>query len=71
MFVRVDAHKSPLQAPYKGPFNVLERHSKYFKLDLGSIKDTVSTNRLKPAFMDEPLRDASMVRDGYDTTSDG
>ena len=64
VFVRVDAHKSPLQAPYKGPFNVLERHSKYFKLDLGNIENTVSIDRLKPAFMDEPLRAAPMVRDG-------
>ena len=64
VFVRVDAHKSPLQAPYKGPFKVLERHSKYFKLDLGNREDTVSIDRLKPAFMDEPLRAAPMVRDG-------
>ena len=64
VFVRVDAHKSPLQARYKGPFNVLERHSKYFKLDLGNREDTVSIARLKPPFMDEPLRAAPMVRDG-------
>ena len=64
VFVRVDAHKSPLQAPYKGPFKVLERHVKYFKLDLGNREDTVSIDRLKPAFMDEPLQDAPVVRDG-------
>ena len=64
VFVRVDAHKSPLQATYKGPFKVLERHSKYFKRDLGNREDTVSIDRLKPAFMDEPLRAAPMVRDG-------
>ena len=63
VFVRVDAHKFPLQAHYKGPFKVLERHSKYFKLDLGNREDTVSIDRLKPAFMDEPLRAAPMVRD--------
>ena len=62
--VRVDAYKSPLQAPYKGPFKVLERHSKYFKLDLGNREDTVSIDKLKPAFMDEPLRAAPMVHDG-------
>ena len=61
---RVDAHKSPLQAPYKGPFKVLDWHVKYVKLDLGNIEDTVSIDRLKPAFMDEPLRDAPIVRDG-------
>ena len=33
-------------------------------LDLGNREDTVSIDRLKPAFMDEPLRDAPMVRDG-------
>ena len=64
VLVRVDAHKSPLQAPYKGPFKVLERHVKYFKLDLGNREDTVSIDRLKPAFMDEPLQDAPVVRDG-------
>ena len=64
VFVRVDAHKYPLQAPYKGPFKVLERHVKYFKLDLGNRDDTVSIDRLKPAFMDEPLQDAPVVRDG-------
>ena len=48
VFVRVDAHTSPLQAPYKGPFKVLERHVKYFKLDLGIREDTVSIDRLKP-----------------------
>ena len=64
VFVRVGAHKSPLQALYKGPFKVLERHSKYFKLDLGNREDTVSIDRLKPAFMDEPLLAAPMVRAG-------
>ena len=64
MFVRVDAHKYPLQAPYKGPFKVIERHVKYFKLDIGNREDTLSIYRLKPAFMDEPLQDAQIVRDG-------
>ena len=64
VFVCVDAHKSPLQATYQGPFKVLERHAKYFKLDLGNREYTVLIDRLKPAFMDEPLRDAPMVSDG-------
>ena len=49
----VDTHKSPLQAPYKGPFKVLEQYSKYFKLDLGNREVTVSIDRLKPSFIDD------------------
>ena len=45
------------QAPYKGPYRVLERRSKYFKLDLGSREDVVSVDRLKLAFLDEPVPD--------------
>ena len=56
-FVRVDAHRTPLQAPYTGPYKVLERRSNCFELDLGSREDVVSVDRLKPAFLDEPVRD--------------
>ena len=56
VFIRVDAHRSPLQAPYRGPYLVLERHDKYFCVDLGNRRDTVSIDRLKPAFMDEPVQ---------------
>ena len=52
VFVHFDAHKRPLQAPYQGPFEVLEKHDKYFKLDLGSRQDIVSLDRLKPAIME-------------------
>ena len=62
VFVRVDAHRTPLQAPYKGPYRVLERRSKYFKLDLGSREDVVSVDRLKPAFLDEPVPDNQDAR---------
>ena len=62
VFVRVDAHRTPLQAPYKGAYRVLERRSKYFKLDLGSREDVVSVDRLKPAFLDEPVPDNQDAR---------
>ena len=39
VFVRVDVHRRPLQVPYQGPFKVVERHEKFYKLDLGTRHD--------------------------------
>ncbi|XP_059096066.1 uncharacterized protein LOC131890679 [Tigriopus californicus] len=52
VFVRHDAHRTPLQGPYDGLYKVLERHNKYFVLDMGTWSDSVSKDRLKPAFRD-------------------
>ncbi|XP_065176625.1 uncharacterized protein LOC135806375 [Sycon ciliatum] len=52
VFIRTDATRTPLQRPYTGPHRVLERHDKYFRLDLNGRSDTVSIDRLKPAFHD-------------------
>ena len=51
VFVRVDSHRAPLQPPYKGPYRVLRRGAKSFEIDLGGTTDTISVDRLKPAFM--------------------
>nr|CDS28529.2 gag pol polyprotein [Hymenolepis microstoma] len=54
VFVRVDTVKKPLQPPYDGPYKVLQRKSKYFILDRNGTKDSVSIDRLKPAYLESP-----------------
>ena len=51
VFVRHHAIKKPLQPPYDGPYQVLDRSAKFYMLDLKGRKDTVSVNRLKPAYL--------------------
>jgi hypothetical protein len=48
VLVRRDGHVPPLAAAYDGPFLVLERSLRFFKLQIGDRVDTVSTLRLKP-----------------------
>lgn len=59
VFVRVDAQHVPLQPRYEGPYAVLERRDKNFKLQLGNRTSWISVDRLKPAFVlrDHPLKD--------------
>lgn len=51
VFVRTDAVRKPLEQPYKGPFKVIARSDKSFTIDFGGRQDTVSLDRLKPAFI--------------------
>lgn len=61
VFIRIDAHRTPLQAPYKGPYEVIKSGTKVFKVNINGKPDTVSIDRLKPAFVlnqnenDEPV----------------
>lgn len=61
VFVRNDAVKKQFQPTYDGPYKVLERDSKTFKLQIPGRKSTViSIDRLKPAFtIDEDITEHS------------
>ena len=51
VWVRVDRVKRPLEAPYTGPFEVLERNEKFFTVKYPSGRtDTIAVHRLKPYY---------------------
>jgi len=58
---RIDATRKPLQPRYDGPFAVLERKDKTFKLQLHNRTSWISIDRLTPAFIlrEDPIADHS------------
>ncbi|XP_026471529.1 uncharacterized protein LOC113375797 [Ctenocephalides felis] len=50
VFIRQDMIKPTLTQPYKGPYKVLERGEKTFKLDVSGQPKSFSKDRLKPAY---------------------
>ena len=51
-FIREDAHKPPLSNPYRGPYRVLARTDKSYRIQLDNREDWISIDRLKPAYLD-------------------
>ena len=66
VFIRRDGKHSPLKSPYEGPFHVLEKGPKFFKIDFCGKADTISIDRLKPAHLDvsKPIQVAKPQRRG-------
>ncbi|CAH8608740.1 unnamed protein product [Dicrocoelium dendriticum] len=52
VFVRVDAVRKSLTPPYEGSFKIVTRKLKYFILDRNGSKDSLSLDRLKPAYVE-------------------
>ena len=49
VWLRLDRVKSPLEAPYQGPYRVISRNDNTFVLDIKSKHTAVAVDRLKPA----------------------
>lgn len=50
VFVREESVTKGLKSVYKGPYEVLERNMKYFKIKIGNKSENVSIDRIKPAY---------------------
>ncbi|KAG8181415.1 hypothetical protein JTE90_023578 [Oedothorax gibbosus] len=59
VFLRHDAVRTPLRPPYDGPFLVLERAPKTFRILKGEKEVVVSIDRLKPAYVLEKAVNAA------------
>ena len=64
VFVRRDGQRPPLSVKYDGPYQVVERQDKWFRLQLGAKTDTVAIDRLKPAFLADDAGPAQPPRRG-------
>jgi hypothetical protein len=51
VFLRTDMARTPLEPPYTGPYEVLSRNDKTFKILVNEKAVVISIDRLKPAFM--------------------
>nr|VZI49775.1 unnamed protein product [Spirometra erinaceieuropaei] len=54
VLVRCDRVCQPLESPYEGPFRVLARNAKTFRILRGDKDDVVSVDRVKAAVAEEP-----------------
>lgn len=54
VFIRIDSTKKPLDLPYEGPYEILERISdKVFKVKIKGEPINISSERLKPAYLED------------------
>lgn len=51
VFIRNDTVRPSLQPPYDGPYEILEKHEKQYKIRTRTRNTLVTIDRLKPAFL--------------------
>lgn len=74
VFMRIDRLKPALTAPYEGPFLVISKTRKIFKLDVNGSQVNVSIDRLKPAHLpiiEEKTASQSMFNESRRMTNYG
>ncbi|XP_064479684.1 uncharacterized protein LOC135393016 [Ornithodoros turicata] len=54
VFLRTDSVRKSLSPPYSGPHPVLARNDKTYRILVNGNEDTVSVDRLKPAYLENP-----------------
>lgn len=59
VLIRRDSVRRPLQRPYDGPYKILQRKNKYFKIQLPNRTEFISVDRLKPALLDSEVSRSS------------
>jgi hypothetical protein len=59
VYIRKGNVLGPFQAPYSGPFKVIDRREKVFDIQIGGKVDSISVDRLKPHMGAAPVSPAS------------
>jgi len=71
VFLRYDEPKGMLQLPHYGPFTVVSRNYKNFTIRIRDKNTTVSTDRIKPAYLSDSFSDSfsDSLTDVWETTN--
>ena len=59
VYIRRDGHRKPLQQPYTGPFKVIEKGDKFFRVDVNGKEEHITIDRLKTAYRDQDMMSAA------------
>ena len=53
VYVHCDNHRGPLQRPYRGPFQVIEKGDKYYKVCVNGKTENITVDCLKTAYTEQ------------------